>query len=159
VAAALDYAHAQAVVHRDIKPSNIVVRENTGRAVLMDFGIAKIAAETQLTQAGGMIGTLDYIAPEQIQGAPEVDYRADIYSLGIMAYQMLTGELPFQQNNPGALVIAHLMQPPPDPRAKVAAIPAAMARAVMRAMSKKPAERFATAGEMAAHFTPVPLSL
>jgi hypothetical protein len=159
VATALDYAHAQAVVHRDIKPSNIVVRENTGRAVLMDFGIAKIAAETQLTQAGGMIGTLDYIAPEQIQGAPEVDYRADIYSLGVMAYQMLTGELPFQQNNPGALVIAHLMQPPPDPRAKVAAIPAAMARAVMRAMSKKPTERFATAGEMAAHFTPVPLSL
>jgi hypothetical protein len=148
-AAALDYAHAQAVVHRDIKPSNVIVEAETGRAALVDFGIAKIAAETQITQTGGMVGTLDYIAPEQIQGGVTVDERADIYSLGIMVYQMLTGELPFRHNNPGAMVMAHLMQPAPDPRDWVADLPESVAVAVMRAMSKKPEQRFTSAGEMA----------
>jgi len=154
VASALDYAHQNGVIHRDIKPSNVMIEKvtatssgNATRAVLMDFGIAKsYAAGTKLTQTG-MIGTLDYISPEQIQGASEVDARADVYSFGVMAYQVLTGQLPFIHNNPGAMVLAHLNQPAPDPRDLVKDLPDASASAVMRAMAKKPEQRFATAGE------------
>jgi serine/threonine protein kinase len=158
VASALDYAHSQGVIHRDIKPSNVMVepikasesqsgQTRTSRAVLMDFGIAKsYAAGTRLTQSG-MIGTLDYISPEQIQGASEVDARADVYSFGVMAYQTLTGELPFKHSNPGAMVMAHLMQPPPDPRDLVPELPRQAAQAVMQAMAKKPDERFRSAGK------------
>jgi serine/threonine-protein kinase len=94
-----------------------------------------------------MIGTLDYISPEQIQGASEVDGRADVYSLGVMAYQMLTGKLPFEHNNPGAMVLAHLMQPPPDPQVLNPALPERAAGAIIKAMSKKPEKRWANAGE------------
>jgi serine/threonine protein kinase len=157
IAEALDYAHDQDVIHRDIKPSNVMVEKiiatgtgKTQRAVLMDFGIAKsYAAGTNLTQSG-MIGTLDYISPEQIQGAPEIDGRADIYSLGIMAYQMFTGKLPFVHNNPGAMVMAHLMQPPPNPIEVVSDLAETAAKAIMRAMAKQPMDRFSTAGNFLA---------
>ncbi len=158
VASALDYAHALGVIHRDIKPSNVMVEPitvtgdgRTVRAVLMDFGVAKLAAVgTRLTQTGMMVGTLDYIAPEQIQGAAEVDARADVYSLGVMAYQMLTGEMPFKHSNPGALLMAHLLEPPPNPRTLLPEIPESAAEAIVQAMAKKPAERFASAGEFVA---------
>ena len=149
VANALDYAHRHGLVHRDIKPSNVMLDSSTipARVVLTDFGIAKITdAHTRITNTG-MLGTFDYIAPEQIQASAEVDSRADIYALGVMAYQMLTGSLPFERPNTGALLLAHLNAPPPDARELVHELPRSSAHSLQRAMAKEPKDRYATAGE------------
>ena len=154
LASALDYAHAQGIVHRDIKASNVIIEPlttltsgRTHRAILMDFGIARFVSErTRLTMTGDMLGTADYISPEQIQGAINLDGRADQYSLGVLAYLMLTGKKPFERNNTWAMIKSHLEEPPPDPRDFVS-IPESAANAIMRAMSKKPEERFTSAGE------------
>jgi serine/threonine-protein kinase len=115
------------------------------RAVLTDFGIAKISdAHTRLT-ATNIVGSFDYIAPEQIQADPDLDGRADIYALGVMAFQLLTGQLPFKRPDTGALLLAHLTAPPPDPRDLLPDLPRHSAHAVVRAMAKQPVERFATA--------------
>ncbi len=157
LASALDYAHNAGLVHRDIKPSNVMLDRSASsfRPVLMDFGIAKIVGVgTRLTGTGGVLGTFDYIAPEQIQAAAGVDWRADVYSLGVMAYEMLTGELPFKRSNLGALLIAHMHQPAPDPRQVTPGLPQKVAEAVMRAMAKEPIARHATAGEFVAEMAP-----
>ena len=118
------------------------------RAVLTDFGIAKIVGgNTVLTNTGGVIGTFDYIAPEQIQASADIDGRADVYAFGVMVYQMLTGELPFKYNNAGALLIAHMTQPPPDPRNLTPDLSDNAAQAIQQAMAKRPEDRFGTAGE------------
>lgn len=152
VGSALDYAHQRGLVHRDIKPSNVMMDSVAGksRAVLTDFGIAKITdAHTRIT-ATGVLGTFDYIAPEQIQASAEVDSRADLYALGVMTFQMLTGHLPFERPNTGALLLAHISAPPPDARELSPDIPRHAAYALQRSMEKKPRDRYATAGEFVA---------
>jgi MFS family permease len=151
-AAGLDYAHQNGYVHRDIKPSNILLRMNPDGepvgAVLSDFGVTKQDdAPTDLTNTGA-IGTIDYMAPEQIMIAREVDRRADIYALGVVLYEMVTGERPFKGHT-GQVLFGHLHQPPPDPRKIVDTIPNPVAHAIMRAMAKEPDDRFESAGAFA----------
>jgi serine/threonine-protein kinase len=151
IAAALDTAHAAGIVHRDIKPSNILLRSTTEgvEAVLTDFGIAKLVqdATTSLTQSN-LVGTLDYIAPEQIIASREVDHRADIYALGVIAYQLLVGQHPFG-GSPAALLFAHLNQPAPDPREVQPDFSRSLSQALLKALAKKPDERYGSASDFA----------
>jgi hypothetical protein len=156
VASALDYAHAQGLIHRDIKPSNVLLQNPEGaatpQAILTDFGIAKIlGGDTGATKTGLMMGTINYMAPEQIRASGTVDRRADIYALGVMLYQMLTGRLPFDADNPGAMMMAHLQTPPADPRQFAPALPDPAAEALLKALAKDPADRFQSAGDLLAH--------
>lgn len=151
LADALDVAHAEEMVHRDIKPGNIMMVLNedneTYRAILMDFGITKLKNANTITGTGA-IGTIDYMAPEQIVEAKAVDRRADIYAMAILTYKMLTGELPFS-GGIAQVMFAHIQQPAPDPRDIDDTIPRAMAKAIMRALEKDPDDRFDSAGEFA----------
>ncbi len=145
---ALDYAHARGLVHRDIKPSNVMLR-GENELVLMDFGLVKLNdSETRLTGSGAF-GTIDYMAPEQILAASEVDHRADIYAVGVMLYEMLTGVRPYQ-GGAGQVLFAHLQQPIPDPRQLLPELPQSVARAVMQALAKNPNERHTSVGQLAA---------
>ncbi|MCB0209339.1 MAG: protein kinase [Anaerolineae bacterium] len=150
IARALDYAHRQGVVHRDIKPSNMLIDQH-GEILLTDFGIAKIvegANATQLTATGNIIGTPAYMAPEQAQGA-KVDGRSDIYSLGVVLYELLTGQPPYQAETPFAIALKHISEPLPPPRKIKADIPEAFEQIVLKAMAKEPDHRFDTAAQMA----------
>jgi hypothetical protein len=144
LADALTYVHEQQVIHRDLKPDNVMLRfdgdpENPD-VVLMDFGIAKDLAHPQPEE--GVIGTIEYMSPEQIMER-EIDERVDVYSLGVMCYELLTGELPFK-GQPDQIVFAHLFQPAPDPCTIRADIPQPIANAVLRALLKDPEDRFAS---------------
>lgn len=146
IAAALDYAHGLGYVHRDIKPSNMMIRREDGRAVLMDFGMVKMGNVGARFTGSGAVGTIDYMAPEQIMLAREVDHRADIYALGVVIYEMLTGKRLYD-GTPAQVLFAHLQQPPPDPRSVNAAIQPATAYAILKALAKDPDDRWQSALE------------
>src|SRR5215217_3074727 len=148
VAAALGDAHRLGVIHRDVKPANVLIGRD-GDALLADFGIAKIYEDTlQLTGEGNMVGTPAYMAPEQLQGKP-VDARTDIYALGVVLYQVLTGECPFVAETPLAVAMMHIHNPLRPPRQLKPDIPETVERIILRSMAKDPADRFQTAEEMA----------
>jgi serine/threonine protein kinase len=147
VADALDYAHACGVVHRDIKPDNILIDKATGRALVTDFGIARAAAgDARLTLTGVAVGTPAYMSPEQAMGERDLDGRSDQYSLGIVGYQMLIGETPFKAANTPAMLVKHLSETPRPVRERRPDAPPQLAAAIDRALTKKPEDRWPTAG-------------
>src|SRR4051794_11148921 len=152
VASALDAAHARGLVHRDVKPANVLIAQHDGRdhAYLTDFGVTKGAGSvSSLTAAGQWAGTVDYVAPEQIRGEP-VGAATDVYSLGCVLFESLTGVVPFPRDNDLAKLWAHGSDPPPSPSDEVVEVPVALAAVVQRAMAKRAEDRFATAGELGA---------
>lgn len=148
VARGLHCAHEQDVVHRDIKPDNVMLTE-TGQAKVTDFGVAHLAEQdTQFTQVGATIGTPLYMSPEQAIGG-EVDGRSDIYAMGILLFQLLTGTVPFQAKTSVALARKHEQEPPPSPRSFDPAIPPLLEAGILKALAKKKQDRFQTAEEFA----------
>jgi len=153
VAGALAYAHARGVVHRDIKPENILIDRESGRAMVTDFGIARAAeGDAKLTVTGVVIGTPAYMSPEQALGEKEADGRSDIYSLGVVGYLMLTGELPFKASNTPSMMMKHLTERLRPVRELRPDAPADLAAIVEHALAKKPEDRFPSAAEMASAF-------
>src|ERR1700716_2094659 len=150
IAAGLDYAHARGVIHRDIKPGNVLMTED-GRAVLADFGLAWRLEGAHLTLTGGVIGTPEYMSPEQASGEP-IDHRSDVYALGVMLYEMLVGERPFVADTPIAVLLQHLQDPAPSVLEARPDLPQAIGDVIARALVKDPAPRFASAGELALAF-------
>lgn len=146
VAAALDYAHKNQIIHRDVKPSNVMVEEDTGRVVLMDFGLV-MEAGTEST-LGTAFGTPRYIAPEQAISSQQAVPQSDIYSLGVILFEMLTGQVPFDEESAMSLALSHITNPPPSPREIRADLPEAVAKVVLKALEKQPENRFQSASEM-----------
>jgi serine/threonine protein kinase len=146
----LDAIHAAGLVHRDVKPANVLLsgEPSSAHAYITDFGVARnIATESGLTQTGRFVGTLDYVAPEQISGEP-IDARADVYALGCLLFKLLTGEVPFPREGEAARLYAHLNDPPPAPSLYATAVPKALDDVVVRAMAKPPGDRYLSAGDL-----------
>ncbi len=146
---ALDYAHRQGIIHRDIKPSNVMITDE-GWVYLTDFGLARgtDGATSGLTMAGTVMGTPEYMSPEQAQGLASVGPPTDIYALGVVLYELLTGTFPFHAETPMAMLAARLLQSPIPPRDVRGDLPAAVEDVVMRSLARKPEARFASAAEM-----------
>jgi uncharacterized protein YraI/predicted Ser/Thr protein kinase len=151
IASALTFAHEQGIIHRDLKPKNVLLDERSN-AYLTDFGIAKmLAGTTKLTRTGSVLGTPAYMAPEQWRGEP-VDARTDIYSLGIMLYEMVLGQLPFTGDTPFTLMYKHFNDPPPAPHVVKPDVPASIEAVILRALAKDADDRYQSADEMAEDF-------
>jgi serine/threonine protein kinase len=142
------YCHEKKVIHRDIKPENLIL-EPTGNAKLMDFGIARPVSRLTpgQTQAGFVVGTPQYLAPEQVQSG-EIDTRADIYSAGVVLYEIFTGDVPFRAGTAMEVLVKHLQEEPPAPRSRWAEMPPRLEAAILRCLRKDPAERFQTVEEL-----------
>jgi tRNA A-37 threonylcarbamoyl transferase component Bud32 len=145
VATALEAAHDKGLVHRDVKPGNVMI-DRDGRVKVMDFGIARAAADDTLTQTGLVLGTASYLSPEQAQGS-QVDSRSDIYSLGCVLYEMLAGRPPFAGDSPVSIAYRHVNEDPRPPSDVAPSVPRELDAVVLRALAKEPDERFATAEE------------
>jgi serine/threonine-protein kinase len=149
VADALAYAHARGVIHRDIKPDNILLERTSGRAMVTDFGIARAAeADSRLTVTGVAVGTPAYMSPEQALGERELDGRSDLYSLGVVGYQLVTGQLPFRAASSAAVMMKHINEPPQQLRELRADVPSGLASVIERALAKRPEDRFPDAAAM-----------
>jgi serine/threonine-protein kinase len=146
VLAALRFSHRNGIVHRDIKPHNVIV-DAEGRIKVTDFGIARAGAASQMTEAGSIIGTAQYLSPEQARGAP-VDQTSDLYSVGVLLYELLTGTVPFTGDAAVEIAMKHLSQIPEPPSAKRPEVPADLDAVVLRALAKDPHDRYASAEEM-----------
>ncbi len=151
LAPALDEAHERGIVHRDLKPGNILL-DRRGDPYLADFGIVKLAegAATALTASGGSMGTPAYVSPEQARGIAQLDGRSDIYTLGVILFEMLTGERPYQADTPIGLAVMHIMEPVPQICDRKRHLPPACQTVISKAMAKEREARYATTGELAA---------
>jgi serine/threonine-protein kinase len=147
VVSALAAAHAQGVVHRELTPANILVTSE-GRAIISGFGQAKAAQDPRLTQKGAVIGSLYYMSPEQVRGGEQVDARSDIYSVGAMLFEMVTGQRLFTGKSHFDIMVAHVNQPPPNPASIVAGLPEAVSETILRCVAKTPGQRFSNAEEL-----------
>jgi serine/threonine-protein kinase len=154
----LEAAHQQGVVHRDIKPQNMLILPETGEVKIMDFGIARVsemkAGAAGLTSTGMVMGTPDYMPPEQAQGQP-ADFRSDIYSLGVVLFEVFTGRMPFGGDTPMAVVLNHIQKPPPSPRSVNPRLPPELERVILRCLEKSPARRYQRVDELLEDLTAV----
>ncbi len=158
ISTALDYAHGQGVIHRDVKPANIMLNKE-GRAILTDFGLVLIRSDGT---RGGVLGTPHYLAPEQALSSANAVPQSDIYSMGVVIYEMFTNERPFEGDKPIEIAMKHITQPPRPPRQVRPAIGPELEAVILKALAKKPEDRYQTGGELAAALeaalqaTPIP---
>ncbi len=147
VAWALAYAHARGVIHRDVKPENIMIERSTNRALVTDFGIARVERATHLTGEGHVMGTAHFMSPEQVQGGT-LDGRSDLYALGVVGYFLLSGRLPFQGESTSAVLVSHVTRQPPPLLSVAPHLPRALAAVIDQCLAKDPVQRFPTGEDL-----------
>src|SRR5713226_7102790 len=146
VCEALEFAHSHGIVHRDIKPQNILLTSD-GQVKVTDFGIARALSSVTITHTGTVLGSVQYLSPQQARGGA-VSRSADVYALGVVLFEMVTGELPFDGDTPIAIALAHIHKTPPAPSSLVSGLPDRVEGIILRAMMKSPTDRYRSAGEM-----------